>query len=96
MQNAIYGNMKSMMDPKEEWLKYGSIDSSSSDRWLCDRISSLFDVENPTPEQDYILHMASLRLTLMDLPSGAYRTHESELWALVEAEFGKCPERRNG
>lgn len=75
------------MDPKEEWLRYSGWDASEHDRWLRDRIASLFDLQNPTSRQQQLLHMASLRLTLQDLPAAAYPTQEAELRALAETEF---------
>jgi len=79
------------MPPKEEWLRYSGLDFSPRDMWLRDRIASLFDVDQPTEAQRYLLHMASLRLTLMDLPAGAYPNHEAELRALAQIEFGAEP-----
>ncbi|RFB79273.1 hypothetical protein [Methylovirgula sp. 4M-Z18] len=75
------------MTPKEEWLRFSGWDSSEHGRWLRDNIASLFDLENPTPAQRHILHMASLRLTLEDLPAAAYPNQEAELRTLAEAEF---------
>ncbi|MGJ4858334.1 hypothetical protein ACN6KF_004331 [Labrys sp. La1] len=75
------------MDPKEEWLRYSGWDASEHDRWLRDRIASLFDLQNPNPRQQQLLHMASLRLTLQDLPAAAYPGQEAELRALAEIEF---------
>ncbi|WP_454811488.1 hypothetical protein [Labrys neptuniae] len=75
------------MDPKEEWLRYSGWDASEHDRWLRDRIASLFDLQNPTSRQQQLLHMASLRLTLQDLPAAAYPGQEAELRALAETEF---------
>lgn len=75
------------MDPKQEWLRFSGWDSTEHDRWLRDRIASLFDLDRPTALQHRILHMASLRLTLQDLPATAYPTQEDELRALAEAEF---------
>jgi hypothetical protein len=79
------------MDPKEEWLRYSGWDSTERDRRLRDRIASLFELETLTPMQERILHMASLRLTLQDLPAAAYPTQEAELRALAEAEFKDLP-----
>lgn len=75
------------MDPKEEWLRYSGWDATEQDRRLRDGIASLFDLEKPTPRQQQLLHMASLRLTLQDLPAAAYPGQEAELRALAEIEF---------
>ena len=82
------------MTPKEEWLRYSDLDRRPEDVWLRDRIAELFDIADPTPAQDKLLHMASLRLTLQDLPAAAYPGHEEELRALARAEFGPCPYAR--
>lgn len=73
------------MSPKDEWLRYSGWEHS--DRWLRDQIAMLFDLPNPTDAQKRILHMASLRLTLQDLPAAAYPTQEAELRELAQAEF---------
>ena len=78
------------MTPKEEWLRYSGW-TDGANAWLRDRIAFLFDLEKPSEAQQRLLHMASLRLTLLDLPSTAYPDHESELKALAEAEFGPPP-----
>jgi hypothetical protein len=79
------------MTPKEEWLQYSGW-ISGKEAWLRDRIASLFDIESPNEAQQQLLHMASLRLTLLDLPSAAYPNQEGELRTLAEAEFGLPPE----
>jgi hypothetical protein len=78
------------MTPKEEWLCYSGW-ATGGDAWLRDKIASLFDVEKANEAQKHLLHMASLRLTLMDLPIAAYTNHETELRALAETEFGPPP-----
>lgn len=85
------GDARGMMTPKEEWLSYSGW-NFGTDAWLRDRIAELFDIEQPSDAQGHLLHMASLRLTLQDLPSAAYPTHETELRTLAQAEFGLPPE----
>ena len=84
-------NARGMMTPKEEWLSYSGW-NFGADAWLRDRIAELFDIKQPSDAQGHLLHMASLRLTLLDLPSAAYPTHEMELRTLAQAEFGLPPE----
>lgn len=79
------------MTPKEEWLRFSGWDRRPEDVWLRDRIAELFDIADPNPAQERLLHMASLRLTLQDLPAAAYPTQEEELRALALAEFGTKP-----
>jgi hypothetical protein len=80
--------MRTRASLKEEWLTYSGLDHSESDRWLCDKIATLFDVEQPTEAQESLLHMAGLRLTLADLPAGAYPNHKAELIQMAQSLFG--------
>jgi hypothetical protein len=79
---------RSRQDHKDEWIKYSGLDYSDQDRWLRDRIAALFDVEEPNEQQRHVLHMADLRLTLFDLPAGAYPNHKEELMTLARELFG--------
>jgi len=76
---------------KEEWLTYSGLDHSAEDRWLRDKIATLFDVKEPTAAQKRLLEMASFRLTLIDLPESAFPGHKAELMALARNEFGAPP-----
>lgn len=71
------------MDFKEEWLRYSALNEEPEDIWLRDLVASLTDIPEPDEDQAHILHMASLRLTLFDLPEGAYPDHKEELMALA-------------
>lgn len=79
------------MTTKEEWLRCcgGILNRSSEDEWLRDKITDLFNVENPTPSQERLLCLADLLATLLDLPYGAYPNYEQELRELARKEFGK-------
>jgi hypothetical protein len=76
--------MRSRQDRKNEWIKYSGLNYSKEDRWLRDKIAALFDIEEPNEDQRHVLHMADLRLTLFDLPGGAYPNHKEELMALAQ------------
>jgi hypothetical protein len=76
---------------KEEWLRHSGLDDSAENRWLRDNIAALFDIEVPTAAQRRLLQMTDLRLTLADLPSGAYPNHGAELMAMAQNEFGAPP-----
>jgi hypothetical protein len=80
--------MSRTMTWKEEWLRCSGWDSSTEKIRLREKIAALSDLENPNEAQQRLLHMADLRLTLMDLPLGARPNHEAELLALARAEFG--------
>jgi hypothetical protein len=79
------------MTPKEEWLRFSGLDHSLEDIWLRDNIAALYDEVSPSPSQTKLLHMAGLRLSLMDLPANAYPGHKEELKALAWTEFGRLP-----
>jgi hypothetical protein len=83
--------MRSPAERKQEWLDHSGLDHSADDRWLRDKIAALFDIEQPTAAQERLLAMADLRLTLLDLPAAAYRTHKAELFAMVQSQFGPPP-----
>ena len=80
------------MTPKEaknEWLRCSGLNYSKNDIWLRNKTAALFEIRNPTEAQKRLLHVASLRLTVMDLPvAGCF---DEEFRALAEAEFGKPP-----
>ena len=83
--------MRGKADLKEEWLRCSGFNHSPQDRWLRDKVAALFDLEQPNEEQACLLWMADKRLTLLDLPSGAWPEHEQELRALVQKMFGPVP-----
>jgi hypothetical protein len=80
--------MRSKADLKEEWLRCSGLNHSAEDIWLRDKVASLFDLAKPNEEQDHLLWMADKRLTLLDLPSGAWPGHKEELMALAQKMFG--------
>jgi hypothetical protein len=80
-----------MKTPKQDWLDSSGLDYSAEDRWLRDKIAALFDVEQPSEAQRYLLGKASQRLTLLDLPSNAYPGHKEELMAMAQSMFGPPP-----
>lgn len=79
------------MDFKEEWLRYAALDERAEDIWLRDLVASLADISEPDDEQARILHMASLRLTLFDLPEAAYPNHKEELLELARKYAARRP-----
>ena len=76
---------------KEEWLRYSGLNHSAQDRWLRDNVATLFDIEEPTAAQKRLQGMASIHLTLMDLPDGAGFNHKAEFLKLAQDEFGMPP-----
>ena len=80
--------MRSKEDLKAEWLRCSGLNHSEEDIWLRDKIASLFDIPEPNEEQDHLLSMADRRLTLLDLPSGAWPNLKEELMALARKMFG--------
>lgn len=82
------------MTPKEEWLRYSGLIHSDDDIWLRNNVAKLFDVDQPTELQRFILDDADLFLTLKDLPAGARPNHKSEMMDRAEMEFDSRPSRR--
>lgn len=75
--------MSRTMSFKEEWLRYSALNEAAEDIWLRDLVTSLMDIPEPDEEQGGLLHMAGLRLTLMDLPAAAYPNHKEEFLELA-------------
>jgi hypothetical protein len=84
--------MRTPKELKKEWLRFSGLDTSADDRWLRDKIASLFDIRQPNEAQEKLLWLADKHLTRTDLPSGGWHTHKAELMALASAEFGPPPE----
>jgi hypothetical protein len=53
------------MRPKEEWLRHCGFNYSDQDRWLRDKIASLFDLKEPTEAQRRLMKLADLHLTCL-------------------------------
>jgi hypothetical protein len=85
--------MRSEADLKEEWPRCSGLNDSAEDVWLRDKVASLFNLAKPNEEQDHLLWMAEMRLTLLDLPSSAWRSHKEELMALARKMFGPPGEK---
>jgi len=77
--------MRTQASLKDEWLRYSGLDYSDDDRWLRDMVASLFELEILNEEQQKLLHMADLHLTLMDLPAAAKPGHKSEMMTFARA-----------
>jgi hypothetical protein len=85
--------MRSSAERKQEWLNYSGLNHSDDDRWLRDKVASLFDVPHPSPSQGELMGMADTWLTMFDLPMAGSPVHKAEMFAKAQAEFGPAPTR---
>jgi hypothetical protein len=72
---------------KADWLRCSGLDYSDEDRWLRDTVASLYDLETLNEDQQKLLHMADLHLTLMDLPAAAKPGHENDMMLFARSHF---------
>lgn len=79
--------MRTRADRKNEWLRYSNLNYSADDRWLRDTVASLFDLKALTEDQQRLLHMADLHLTLNDLPARAKPGHKEEMMSFARSLF---------
>ena len=90
-QRWYLSEMRSSAERKQEWLNYSGLNYSDDDRWLRDRVASLFDLPHPSPSQAELIGMADIWLTMFDLPVAGSPVHKAKMLAVAQAEFGPAP-----